>query len=57
MRRQGAGCSGGELMAVRAWSILISGALRLAGAYLSLGHVRLFSENMSNGRDGSHWPS
>lgn len=37
--------------AVRAWSILISGALcGLAGAYLSLGYVRLFSENMSNGR-------
>ncbi|NOY99548.1 MAG: ABC transporter permease [Chloroflexi bacterium] len=36
---------------VRIWSLIICGALcGLAGAYLSLGYVTLFSENMSAGR-------
>lgn len=36
---------------VRVWSLLICGVLcGLAGAYLSLGYVTLFSENMSAGR-------
>ena len=43
--------AGVSSQAVRAWSIMISGALcGLAGAYLSLGYVTLFAENMSNGR-------
>ena len=36
---------------IRVWSLLLCGVLcGLAGAYLSLGYVRLFAENMSAGR-------
>lgn len=43
--------SGVSTAAVRIWSLLLCGVLcGLAGAYLSLGYVTLFSENMSAGR-------
>lgn len=43
--------SGVSTARVRVWSLLICGVLcGLAGAYLSLGFVTLFSENMSAGR-------
>jgi len=43
--------SGVSSARMRVWSLLICGVLcGLAGAFLSLGYVRLFSENMSAGR-------
>ena len=43
--------SGVRTSSVRIWSLVICGILcGLAGAYLSLGYVNLFSENMSAGR-------
>lgn len=43
--------SGVSSSKIRAWSLLLCGLLcGLAGAYLSLGFVTLFSENMSAGR-------
>ncbi|MEZ4615605.1 MAG: ABC transporter permease [Caldilineaceae bacterium] len=43
--------SGVSVARVRSWSLLLCGVLcGLAGAFLSLGYVRLFSENMSAGR-------
>ena len=43
--------SGVKTSTIRIWSLLICGVLcGLAGAYLSLGYVTLFSENMSAGR-------
>lgn len=43
--------SGVTTASVRIWSLLICGILcGLAGAFLSLGYVTLFSENMSTGR-------
>lgn len=43
--------SGVSTARVQVWSLLICGVLcGLAGAYLSLGYVTLFSENMSAGR-------
>jgi simple sugar transport system permease protein len=43
--------SGVRTSSVRIWSLVICGVLcGLAGAYLSLGYVNLFSENMSAGR-------
>lgn len=43
--------SGVQSSAVRIWSLVICGVYcGLAGAYLSLGSVRLFAENMSAGR-------
>jgi len=43
--------SGVSTARVRVWSLIICGVLcGLAGAYLSLGYVTLFSENMSAGR-------
>lgn len=43
--------SGVSVARVQSWSLLICGVLcGLAGAFLSLGYVRLFSENMSAGR-------
>jgi simple sugar transport system permease protein len=43
--------SGVAVARVQSWSLLICGVLcGLAGAFLSLGYVRLFSENMSAGR-------
>ncbi|MCB0098830.1 MAG: ABC transporter permease [Caldilineaceae bacterium] len=43
--------SGVSVAQVRSWSLLLCGVLcGLAGAFLSLGYVRLFSENMSAGR-------
>jgi simple sugar transport system permease protein len=43
--------SGVKTSTIRIWSLVICGVLcGLAGAYLSLGYVTLFSENMSAGR-------
>jgi simple sugar transport system permease protein len=43
--------SGVRTAVIRVWALLICGVLcGLAGAYLSLGYVTLFSENMSAGR-------
>ncbi len=43
--------SGVKTASIRIWSLVICGVLcGLAGAYLSLGYVTLFSENMSAGR-------
>jgi len=43
--------SGVQTSRIRIWSLLLCGVLcGLAGAYLSLGYVTLFSENMSAGR-------
>lgn len=43
--------SGVRTSRIRVWSLLLCGVLcGLAGAYLSLGYVTLFSENMSAGR-------
>jgi len=43
--------SGVSVARVQSWSLIICGVLcGLAGAFLSLGYVRLFSENMSAGR-------
>lgn len=43
--------SGVQTSSIRIWSLVICGILcGLAGAYLSLGYVTLFSENMSAGR-------
>lgn len=43
--------SGVSVARIQSWSLLICGVLcGLAGAFLSLGYVRLFSENMSAGR-------
>lgn len=43
--------SGVRTSSIRIWSLVICGVLcGLAGAYLSLGYVNLFSENMSAGR-------
>jgi len=43
--------SGVRTSRIRIWSLLLCGVLcGLAGAYLSLGYVTLFSENMSAGR-------
>jgi general nucleoside transport system permease protein len=43
--------SGVKTARIRIWSLLLCGVLcGLAGAYLSLGYVTLFSENMSAGR-------
>ena len=43
--------SGVKTASIRAWSLVICGVLcGLAGAFLSLGYVNLFSENMSAGR-------
>jgi simple sugar transport system permease protein len=43
--------SGVSSAKIRIWSLIICGVLRgLAGAFLSLGYVTLFSENMSAGR-------
>lgn len=43
--------SGVRASRIRIWSLLLCGVLcGLAGAYLSLGYVTLFSENMSAGR-------